>query len=475
MLAHPSNLGFWDAHAESSHPMSRQGHRPLFAALAVVACTGVGLVATSGTSLAAEAPIELGTTASYAVLAGSTVTNTDPSVINGDVGLSPGPAITGFPPGTINGVTHISDAEAIQAKTDLVAAYDDAAGRTPATAVDVELGGTTLQPGVYVGPTLEITGTLTLDGGGAADSVFVLKSNDTLITAGASEVSLINGAQACNVFWKVSESATLGASSDFIGTVLAGKSVTVGNDVDIQGRLLAQTAAVTLINDRITVPECDEDLPATTTTATPTTATPTTVTPTTAPATTSTLPVTTTTAEPGTTTTLPVTTTTAAPATTTTLPATTTTPATTAPATTLPATTVPVTTIPGTTVPAPVTTVPVETIPGTTEPIVTSTTSSLPATPTTAVLQVTTTAPASSSTQPDGTTSTTADGSTSAEGDNSTTTVPSAGPGTPGITTTTLPRTGSDSNRLAGIGLIVLAIGSALVLGSRGRTLAARG
>lgn len=99
-------------------------------------------------SYAAEAPVALGTATSYAVLAGSTITSTGASVINGDLGLSPGTSVTGFPPGHVNGVQHVADAAAVQAKSDLSTAYNDAAGRTPTTNLTSpgNIGGTTLRP-----------------------------------------------------------------------------------------------------------------------------------------------------------------------------------------------------------------------------------------------------------------------------------------------------------------------------------------
>ncbi|MBL0204749.1 MAG: DUF3494 domain-containing protein [Candidatus Microthrix sp.] len=218
---------------------------------------------------AADPPIGLGTANSYAVLAGSTVTNTGPSVINGDLGLSPGSAVTGFPPGLVNDFQHIEDVEALQAKIDLVTAYDDAAGRTPATSVATELGGTTLLPGVYTGATLGITGTLTLDAGGDAAAVFIIKTDSTLITATDSAVNLINGANPCNVFWQVSSSATLGTRTAFQGTILAFTSISADMGATVEGRLLARNGAVTLDNNVINRPEC-ADVPPPTTTSTST-------------------------------------------------------------------------------------------------------------------------------------------------------------------------------------------------------------
>ena len=125
---------------------------------------------------AAEADVGLGTAASYSVLAGQTVTNTGPSVLSRNLGLSPGSAVTGFPPGIVGGTKHIGDAHAAQAQADLVVAYDDAASRAPTASVSGDLVGQTLPGGVYksTGP-LALSGTLTLDGGGDPDSVFIFQ------------------------------------------------------------------------------------------------------------------------------------------------------------------------------------------------------------------------------------------------------------------------------------------------------------
>ena len=234
---------------------------------------------------AAESSVGLGTAGSFGVLAGSAVTNTGPTVINGDLGVHPGTAITGFPPGTVGGSIHSADAVAAQAKTDTTTAYNDAAGRTPFTMVATELGGRTLLPGVYRGATLGITGTLTLDAAGDPNAVFIFQAGSTLITAANSRVSVINGGQACNVFWQVGSSATLGTGTEFVGTVLALTSITANTGATVQGRLLARNGAVTLDTNTITRATCAAAVP-TTTTSTSTTTTSTTST--TAPASTTT-------------------------------------------------------------------------------------------------------------------------------------------------------------------------------------------
>lgn len=215
-----------------------------------VACTLLLMVATAG---AQQTPVLLGTASSYGVLAGSSVTNTGASVVSGDLGLSPGTAVSGFPPGTVGGTQQITNAAAAQAQTDLTTAYNDAAGRAPTT-VATELGGQTLVAGAYnsAAGTFGITGILTLDGQNNANSVFIFQTASTLITASASQVKLINGASYCNVFWKVGSSATLGTNSDFQGTILALTSITLTTGATVNGRVLARNGAVTLDTNTIT-------------------------------------------------------------------------------------------------------------------------------------------------------------------------------------------------------------------------------
>ncbi len=198
--------------------------------------------------------VSMGTAASYAILAGSTITNTGSTIINGDLGLSPGTAVTGFPPGTVNGVTHVADSAADQAKTDLTAAYNDAAGRTPTATVSADLGGQTLTPGVYnSASSLGLTGTLTLDGQGDKTAVFIFQAGSTLTTASASRVNLINGVCACNVFWQVGSSATLGTNSLIRGTIMADQSITLTTGAKVDGRVLAMNAAVTMDTNKVNV------------------------------------------------------------------------------------------------------------------------------------------------------------------------------------------------------------------------------
>jgi hypothetical protein len=205
----------------------------------------------------AATTVPLGTAEPFAVLAGSTVTNTGPSVVNGDLGLSPGTSVTGFPPGTVNGTQHVTDAVAAQAQIDLTTAYNNAAAQAPTGTVSADLGGQRLTPGVYrSASSLGLTGALTLDAQGNANAVFIFQAGSTLTTASASSVNLVNGAQACNVFWQVGSSATLGTASSFRGSILALSSITVTTSATVDGRVLARNAAVTLDTNTITRSRC---------------------------------------------------------------------------------------------------------------------------------------------------------------------------------------------------------------------------
>lgn len=224
----------------------------------LVPVLGASLALTLAAPVAfAAVQVNLLSATNFAVLAGSTITNTGSSVITGDLGLSPGTSVTGFPPGTINGSQLVNTAATIQAQTDLTAAYN-AAAQTPITTVPAQLGGTTKVAGVYdsIDGTFGVTGTLTLDAQGDPNAVFIFKSASTLITAPGSVVSLLNGAQACNVFWQVGSSATLGTNSTFKGSILALTSATLTTGARVEGRVLARNGAVTLDTNTVVKPIC---------------------------------------------------------------------------------------------------------------------------------------------------------------------------------------------------------------------------
>jgi type VI secretion system secreted protein VgrG len=243
-------------------------------ALAVVALGAVTFLGFTSLPASAATAINLGSATPYAVVAGTTITNTGSSVISGDIGLSPGTSITGFPPGTVSGTTDAADALSLAAQTSSTAAYGVAASSTPFTTVAGGTLGGTLAPGVYQSASaLALNGPVTLNGGGNPDAVFIFQTGSTLTTASGSAVVLENGAQACNVFWQVGSSATLGTGTSFSGTILAMASVTADTGASVQGRLLAQTGAVTLDDNTVTVPVCSLAVTTTTTTAPTTTTT----------------------------------------------------------------------------------------------------------------------------------------------------------------------------------------------------------
>lgn len=197
----------------------------------------------------------LGGAANFAILAGSGVTNTGATNITGDLGLSPGTSVGGFPPGILVGTLHINDIISNQAKLDLTAAYNDAAGRTSTDIVTISgnIGGLTLSPGLYKSTSsLAISsGDLTFDAKGNANAVFIIQIASSLTTTSGRKVILIGGASASNIFWQVGSSATLGSTSTFKGTILAMQSVSLLTGASLNGKALARTGAVTLQGNAI--------------------------------------------------------------------------------------------------------------------------------------------------------------------------------------------------------------------------------
>lgn len=208
---------------------------------------------------AAQTAPTLGAAKPYAVLGGSTVTNTGSTVVTGDLGLSPGSAVTGFPPGlVVSGTIHAGDANAAAAQAAITTAYINLAGQ--ATTQDLsgqDLGGMTLTSGVYnFAVSAQLTGTLTLNAAGNPSAVFIFKIGSSLTTASGARVQIINGGSACNVFWQVGSSATLGTSTSMLGNVIALTSITANTSASVVGRMLARNGAVTLDTNSVNASAC---------------------------------------------------------------------------------------------------------------------------------------------------------------------------------------------------------------------------
>ncbi len=214
-----------------------------------------GVIFTDLSAFAQTAP-SLGGSANFAVLAGSTVTNTGSTTVAGDVGVSPGTAITGFPPGMLTtGTLHAADAIANQAQADATTAYNVLAGQACNTDLTgTDLGGLTLTAGVYCFSTsAQLTGTLTLNAQGNSNAVFIFQIGSTLTTASAANVVVINGGSDCNIFWQVGSSATLGTGTSFVGNILAQASITLTTGASLAGHALASTGAVTLASNALAI------------------------------------------------------------------------------------------------------------------------------------------------------------------------------------------------------------------------------
>ena len=217
----------------------------------------LGFVLLPALATLAGAQVTLGTAQGYGVLGASTVTNTGPTVVNGDLGVSPGAAVVGFPPGIVTGTTNVANAAALQAQNDTTTAYNFLAGQACGATLTGDLGGRTLTPGVYCfASTAQLTGTLTLDAQGNPNSVFIFQIGSALTTASGASVVLANSGNACNVWWQVGSSATLGTTTSFSGTVIALTSITLNTGATASGRMLARNGAVTLDTNTVSVPAC---------------------------------------------------------------------------------------------------------------------------------------------------------------------------------------------------------------------------
>lgn len=208
---------------------------------------------TTGTQLA-QGSINLGSATTFGVLAGSTVTNGGPTSINGDLGVSPGTAVVGFPPGTLTGAIHAGDAVAAKAKSDLLQGQLDAAGRLGATALAGDLSGLTIYPGLYKNSSsvMVSSGNVTFDAQGDPNAVFIMQMGTTLTTGTGTGMVLAGGAQASNIYWSVGSSATLGVNSSFMGVILSQASITANTGCTIHGVLLTNTGGVTMESNTIT-------------------------------------------------------------------------------------------------------------------------------------------------------------------------------------------------------------------------------
>nr|6EIO_A Chain A, Antifreeze protein [uncultured bacterium] len=205
-----------------------------------------------------QTPITLGSANNFAVIAGSSVTNTGATNITGDLGLSPGTSIGGFPPGILNGTLHINDAIANQAKLDITTAYNDAAARVASDMVTISgnIGGLTLTPGLYKSTSsLAVSsGDVTFDALGDPSAIFVIQIASTLTTTPGRKVLLSGGALASNIYWQVSSSASFGTTTSFKGTVIALESITFDTGATLEGRALARNGAVTMEGNTFVLP-----------------------------------------------------------------------------------------------------------------------------------------------------------------------------------------------------------------------------
>jgi hypothetical protein len=247
----------------------RAGRHPLRSRLvtALTCVMATGIIVTTPPAHAARVPAPpLDTADNFAVLASTRVANTGASIFTGNVGVSPSAVITGIIPGTVNGTVHPGDVPAATARADLITGYNDAANQPAAVGLPTQLGGRTVTPGLYNSSsgTFRLSGNLTLNAGGNPNQIFVFQTmplpgqpnSNRLLTAPGSRVTLIGGAQACNVFWQVAGSARLGLGSNFAGSILALNSVNVDTGATVNGRVLSVNGEVNVRASTITRPIC---------------------------------------------------------------------------------------------------------------------------------------------------------------------------------------------------------------------------
>ena len=217
------------------------------------ALTSNGAIAMASNIFMAEPPVSLNSAGTYSVLAGTSVVNSGGTTLNGNLGVSPGAALTGFPPGVVTGSTELGTAASAQAQLDLQAALNDAAARTATATLSGNLGGQTYNAGVYSAPgALTLGSSVTLDGQGNPNAVFIFQLDGGFTTSAGSSVRLINGAQPSRVFWKVDGVVQLGASSSFSGIILGQATVTVGSNSNFTGRALTRTGSVNIASTTFT-------------------------------------------------------------------------------------------------------------------------------------------------------------------------------------------------------------------------------
>jgi cell division septation protein DedD len=255
--------------------IKRRKHLRALTAVAAVGLSAIGLMLSlAGGSQAAVSPITLGTADNFAVLAGSGITNTGATTITGDIGTFPTTTYIGSGSVTQTGTNHAGDSVTQGAKTDLGTAYTSVAGQALTSSTGA-IAATTLTPGVYrSSSSMSLGGTIVLDAAGNANAVFIFQAGSTITTASGTNIVMINGGQACNVFYSVGSSATLGTGTHLVGNILAVTSITDDGGAVVSGRLLASNGAVTLNNTSVSRATCAVATPTPTPTPTPT-ATPT--------------------------------------------------------------------------------------------------------------------------------------------------------------------------------------------------------